>query len=358
MKPVVAFATLIVAAALAGVGPAAAATPCKPSGNLHFVCGTLNSEDLVSVPGTGWIVASGMAGGATPDHGSLHVVNRHTKYWTTIFPGPHPRIRPEKAAYPGCPGPPDLAKFTAHGLNLRPGKGGFDTLYVVNHGGRESIEVFRLSTHTHVPSVTWIGCAVMPPHTWPNSVAPVPGGGMVVTDMFDPGDKNVQQELGAGEVTGAAYEWHPKTGFELVAGSRLSGDNGIEVSRDGKYIYVAVWGGKAVARLLRGAGPQYRKIVPTGFQTDNLRWAPDGKLMVTGQAGPASAVFGCFASKAVRCTQGWDMAKLDPATMTLQPVVHHPGDPEFGDATVGLQLGHEIYVGTFRGDRIAYFRVK
>jgi hypothetical protein len=359
MKPIVAFGALLVAAAMAaGARPAAAAEPCRPAGKLNFVCGTLNSEDLVRVPGTGWIVASGMAGGATPDHGSLHIVNRHTKFWTTLFPGPRPRIRPDKAAYPGCPGPPDPAKFTAHGLNLRPGRHGVDTLYVVNHGGRESIEVFRLSTHRHVPSVAWIGCAVLPPHAWPNAVAPMPHGGFVVTKMFDPDDKNVEQKLGAGEVTGAVYEWHPKTGFTLVPGSELSGDNGIEVSRDGKYIYVAVWGGRAVARLLHGASAAYRKIVPTGFQTDNLRWAPDGKLMVTGQAGPAAAVFSCFASKAARCTQGWRMAKLDTATMTLHPVASDPGDPAFGDATVGLQVGREIFVGTFRGDRIAYFPVK
>ena len=150
------------------------------------------------------------------------------------------------------------------------------------------------------------------------------------------------------------YEWHPKTGFQLVPGSQMSGDNGLEVSRDGKYIYVAVWGGKAIARLLHGAGASYRKIVPTGFQTDNLRWAPDGKLMVTGQAGPAAAVFSCFASKAPRCTQGWSMAKLDPATMTLDPVYSDPGDREFGDATVG----REIYAGTFRGDRIANLRLR
>jgi len=63
-----------------------------------------------------------------------------------------------------------------------------DTLYVVNHGGRESIEIFTLDAKGAEPTVTWIGCAVMPSHTWPNSVAPLPDGGMVVTDMFDPKD--------------------------------------------------------------------------------------------------------------------------------------------------------------------------
>jgi hypothetical protein len=35
-----------------------------------------------------------------------------------------------------------------------------------------------------------------------------------------------------------------------------------------------------------------------------------------------------------------------------------PGSPEFGDATVGLQMGSDMFVGTFRGDRIAYFSLK
>jgi hypothetical protein len=35
-----------------------------------------------------------------------------------------------------------------------------------------------------------------------------------------------------------------------------------------------------------------------------------------------------------------------------------PGNPDFGDATVGLQVGSEMFVGTFRGDRIAYFPLK
>jgi hypothetical protein len=44
--------------------------------------------------------------------------------------------------------------------------------------------------------------------------------------------------------------------------------------------------------------------------------------------------------------------------MRLSPVATKPGNAEFGDATVGLQIGDEMYVGTFRGDRIAYFSLK
>ena len=56
MKTIFAAGLFIIGAAAIGViGPAAAAEPCNPAGKLDFVCGPLNSEDLVQVPGTGWM---------------------------------------------------------------------------------------------------------------------------------------------------------------------------------------------------------------------------------------------------------------------------------------------------------------
>ncbi|HEY3908927.1 MAG TPA: hypothetical protein VGM07_03455 [Stellaceae bacterium] len=356
---IVASLLIMVASAFGGSRPAAAAAPCNPAGGLDFVCGPLNSEDLVQVPGTEWIVASGMDGGAAGAHGSLHLVNAQDKSWKTLFPGSSPQVKWDKATYGDCPSPPDLSKFGGHGLNLRAGTNGDDTLYVVNHGGRESIEIFALDSKAAQPAVPWVGCAVMPAHTWPNSVAPLPGGGMVVTDMFDPKDPKAPDKMNAGENTGAVYEWHPHEGFKLVPGTRMSGDNGIEVSRDGKWIYVAAWGNKAVVRVSRGgAAPGKRDTIPVGFLADNLRWAPDGQLMVAGQNVSAKQVFGCFQSHNRRCTQPWRIVKWDTAAMKVNPVISRQGNPEFGDATVGLQIGDEMFVGTFRGDRIAYFSLK
>jgi len=361
MNAIIAMALLGAAEiAAGGVSPATAAEPCSPAGNLGFVCGPLNSEDLVRVPGTAWIVASGMDGGAAGTRGSLHLVDSRDKSWTTLFPGESPKVKWDKATYGDCPSPPDLSKFSAHGLNLRPRTGGGgDTLYVVNHGGRESIEIFALDASGTEPTVAWVGCAVMPAHTWPNSVAPLPDGGMVVTDMFDPQDPKAPDKMNAGENTGAVYEWHPHKGYALVPGSRMSGNNGIEVSPDGKWIYVAAWGNKAVVRLARdGGATSKRDTLPAGFLVDNLRWAPDGQLVVAGQNVPAKQVFGCFQSHNTRCTQPWRIDRWDTAAMTLTPLASQPGNADFGDATVGLQVGDEMFVGTFRGDRIAYFPLK
>lgn len=358
MKTII--ATVLVAAGMLGGSMAAmSAEPCNPAGKLGFVCGPLNAEDLVRVPGTDWIVASGMDGGAAGSHGSLHLVNARDKSWKTLFPGANPQLQPDKTAYGDCPDLPDLGKFSAHGINLRPGaNGGPDTLYVVNHGGRESVEIFTLNVKGAEPTVTWIGCAVMPAHTWPNSVAPTPDGGFVVTDMFDPKDPKAPAKLAAGENTGAVYDWHSGHGFTRVPNSEMSGDNGVEVSPDGKWIYVAAWGNKAVVRLSRGSGPGRRDMLKAGFLVDNLRWAPNGELIATGQNVSAKQVFGCFQSPAPRCTQPWRMDEWDTKAMQLKPLATHAGTPGFGDATTGLVIGDRVFVGTFRGDRIAYFPLK
>jgi hypothetical protein len=348
----------IVAALFGGSRAATADEPCGPVGDLGFVCGPLNAADLVQVPGTTWIVGSGLAGGEAGTHGSLHLIDSVDKFSTMLFPG-NPRVLWDKATYGDCPGPPDLARFSAQGLDLRAGVDGTSTLYVVNHGGRQSIELFALDNKGGEPAVVWIGCVVMPAATWPSSVAPLPDGGMVVTSTYDPGDSRYPEKLAAGADTGAVYEWHPHKGFSLVPGSRLSGDKGIEVSRDGKWIYVAAWGNKAVVRLGRGEGAAgKRDMLSAGFLVDNLRWAPDGRLIVAGQNAEAGEVLACFRSNAPRCAGPWRIERWDTHEMTLRPVASKPGDPEFGDATVGLQIGADMFVGTFRGDRIAYFSLK
>ena len=83
--------------------------------------------------------------------------------------------------------------------------------------------------------------------------------------MFDPKDPKAADKMAAGKITGAVYEWHPHKGFAFVSDSRMSGNNGIEVSPDGKWIYVAAWGNKAVVRLSRGSMPVKREALPAGF---------------------------------------------------------------------------------------------
>ena len=53
-------------------------------------------------------------------------------------------------------------RFTTHGVYVEPGNGPVYKLFVVGHGARESIEVFRVDTAPAMPAVTWLGCVVAP----------------------------------------------------------------------------------------------------------------------------------------------------------------------------------------------------
>ena len=60
--------------------------------------------------------------------------------------------------YPWCREPLDASLFTARGISLRRTGPTTATLHVVNHGGRESIEVFAIDFSPPEPHLSWRGC--------------------------------------------------------------------------------------------------------------------------------------------------------------------------------------------------------
>jgi len=176
---------------------------------------------------------------------------------------------PEKP-YQDCPAPLKKDKFSPHGINVRLGDNKQHALYVVNHGGRESIEVFNLNLAGPEPSATWQGCIVVPKNNRLNSVVPLPDGGLAVTSMSDPSDKNLAEKIRQGKNTGKVLEWFSDKGWQTVSGSELSGNNGIEISPDGQWYYVTAWWGQQLIRLSRNQQPVQKQILDLDFMPDNL----------------------------------------------------------------------------------------
>jgi hypothetical protein len=56
--------------------------------------------------------------------------------------------------------------------------------------------------------------------------------------------------------------------------------------------------------------------------------------------------------------QTTNIVKIDPATLKVTEILTQPNTPEFGSGTVTVQIGKELWVGSFRGDRIAIFPAK
>ena len=88
-----------------------------------------------------------------------------------------------------------------------------------------------------------------------------------------------------------------------------------------------------------GQTPVKREDFPLGFRPDNVRWAPDGSLFVTGQGGMGQ-------------TQTTNIVKIHPDTLKVTEILKRPNTPEFSNGTVAIQVGKELWVGTFRGDRL------
>jgi hypothetical protein len=279
-------------------------------------------------------VASAYAGS-----GGLYLIRASDRTSTFVYPTATAAERLDAVVYNTCPGPPDAAakaKFQTHGLYLQAGSGSVHRLYVVVHGARESVEVFEIDARPATPVVTWIGCAVAPDPIGLNSVRGLPDGGFVATN-FLPRGSNMKVMM-SGEKNGELWEWHTATGWQKVPGSEAAGANGLEISDDGRSLYVAAWGTQSFFRLSRGQTPPVRDEVPLGFRVDNIRWASDGSILAAGQGAGASIV-----------------VKINPETLAVREVVRHPDDEVFGAGTVAVEVGTEYWVGSFRGDRIAIF---
>jgi hypothetical protein len=351
MKLKIVLGLLAACAALASYAEPAVAA-CDPVGDVKFICGPVNSEDLVQIPGTHWILAGGLAEGDHP-MGRIYLLDAGDHSMKILLPG-SVAYRQDTKTYPDCPGAPDEKNFSAHGLSIRHGANGHHTLYVVHHGGRESIEMFKIDAGKGEPRLTWVGCAVYPANSSGNSVAPLPGDGFAATSLFNPADPKFADKLFANEPMGATYTWHPKTGWEVVPASLpISGDNGVETSHDGKWLFIAGWADETLVRVSLGGKKQQRDVIKTGFHTDNLRFGPDGYLYAGGQADTAQNIFGCFGSKAEICTHPFTVLRVDPKTLKTKVVVQDKGSPAFGGGTTGLKVGAEYWIGTFRGDKIA-----
>ena len=314
---------------LGSLGVAApAAAQCDPIGDIRFICDVIGPEDLAIVPGAEWVIASGNQEG-----GRIQLVNIQDKTVTALFPAARRRERLDATTYPSCPGPLDLSDpdaFRAHGLYLDPDDSGVHTLYVVHHGTRESIEVFEVDARASPPALRWVGCAVAPEGLGLNSVVALPDGGFAATSPR----------------TGDVWEWQTGAGWTRVPGSEDTTPNGLEVSPDGQWLYVAGWREEKLTRLSRGRSPVEKRIVAVGFRPDNLRMSADGATIF-------AAGHGNFQTP----QETSNVARIDPETLDVERIFQHPRIDGFEASTTAIQIGNEIWLGTNRGRMIAYFPV-
>ena len=321
------------------------------SGDLKYICGPRNAEDILPLGDTQWLITSGLNGqfSNTNDIGHIYLVNRIDKTFEEFFPGKKPNYNHDKKMFSDCPGPINPDNFSAHGLALKQLSSNRFHLYITSHGAREAIEVFEINVQGSKPAITWVGCVPLPKHMLANSVAILSDGGFVTTKFFDPSTPNPFNDIFQGKNTGGVYEWHPGGKVKLIEGTDFSGANGIAISPDNKWVYVTTTGTREIIRFKRTERPFKLEKVPAIVQPDNIHLGDDGLLYTTGPnyIPPDEC-------KNPPCKTGWTVISIDPETMDTRKVVGADQTVALQDPSVAIPVDKKIWIGTYSGDRIGY----
>ena len=85
-----------------------------------------------------------------------------------------------------------------------------------------------------------------------------------------------------GENTGYVLRWNAKHGFQQVPGTEGPMPNGIQTTRDGTLMFVAL---TATGEVRKYDLPHARLLAAAKVsRPDNLSWSPEGSLLVAGLA--------------------------------------------------------------------------
>jgi hypothetical protein len=314
------------------------------TGELKIIYGPQNAEDILPLGDTQWLVTSGMNGQVSRSDikGHIYLVNRKEKTFEEFFPGKNPLFDHDKKIFGECPRPINPDKFSSHGLAIKGQSSGQYRLYMTSHGEREAIEVFNINTGSTKPIIGWIGCVPLSKDIMANSVAILSDGGFVTTKFHDPTIPNSMMGIVQGKLTGGVHEWHPGGSVKAIPGTELSGANGIAVSPDDKYVYVAAFGSHEIVRFDRTKNPVTLEKFKIDIMPDNIHWGDDGLLYTAG-------------NNSARGT-GWSIFSINSGTMEIKRVTGVDQRASMQNASSAVPVDNEIWVGTFSGDRIGYMK--
>jgi hypothetical protein len=336
-----------------GGPPAPPLMACGVHGDIDILCGTRSPEDLELTPdGKSILVSQFVNGPGGAGVAGLMLFDLAKKTFIRIMPTAEPR---KDWGEPACPGPIGDA-LRPHGISLLKRNNGAVQVYVVNHGGRESIEMFELKQSGRTSDLIWHGCVVSKEAF--NDVAAEPDGGFIATHptALQPPAPPAGQGKGApsfdlfsGLPSGYVSRWIPGKGETELPGTRTGYPNGVLVSSDGRYMYFNAWTAKEVHKYDLKESKE-TGMVKLDFMPDNISWTSRKTMLAAGVKGARGD---CPAGSGTPCNQAFGIAEIDPARMEAKTVFDSAGKGALiAGVSEALQVGNSIYIGAFQGDRI------
>jgi hypothetical protein len=316
---------------------------CGTQGDAEILCGTRSPEDLELTPDGKYLIVSQFVNGpGGAGVAGLALFDLAKKSYSRMAVKEEPR---KDWGDPACPGAAG-EELRPHGISLGKRANGAWQLYVVNHGGRQSMEMFELRRAGDTWDLVWHGCAIAMQEF--NDVAVLKNGGFIATHPTALRKQGDTADLFGGAPSGFVSRWEAGKGETELPGTRAGYPNGVLVSADGRYMYFNAWTAKEVHKYDLKAEKE-AAMVKLDFLPDNITWNKRRMLA----AGVKGARGDCPPGSGAPCIQGFGVAEIDPASMAAKNVFDSEGKgPLISGVSVALAVGDAIYVGAFQGDRL------
>ena len=132
-----------------------------------------------------------------------------------------------------------------------------------------------------------------------------------------------------------------------LGGARQERANGIAVADDERFIFVATIGGREVVKFDRSTTPIGKQVMNIDIAPDNIRWASPTKLLTAGNnyvspdtcSGPT-------------CATGWSVLEIDAETLVATRVGGADQSVALQGVSSALQVGNDLWIGSFNDDRV------
>jgi hypothetical protein len=325
--------------------------PCGPmTTGIEIICGTHSPEDLEPTPDGKFLIVSQFVNGRGGNTGAgLALFDLANQSFRKIPVTAEPR---KDWGDPACPGAPGDA-LVPHGISLAKRTGGSLELYVVNHGGRQSMEMYELRRSAGSWDLAWHGCVVAMYEY--NDVAALPDGGFIATHPTALRRPDDSSNLLGGQPTGYVSRWTPGKGEIEIPGTRAGYPNGVLVSADGRYMYFNAWTAREIHKYDLKEGKEIA-LIKVEFMPDNLTWTSDKQILAAGVKGARDD---CPSGSGRPCIQAFGVTEIDPLTMVARTVFDaEQGPAMIAGVSVAVEVGNTVYLGAFQGDRLVKIAVK
>ncbi len=320
------------------------------SNDFSEIKGVINPEDIIVLPNSDWLIVSGMA----PNSG-LHYINAKSK---TIHKLIAPRSTSPHEKFKGAVQPAS-DELQAHGVSFYRTGRAKGLLYVVNHGGKipitdlanakgsETVEIFEVNYNKSEPSITWLGNIKLPDGLVGNAVVSDKDGAVYLTVALHPGFE--ANDFWTEKKTGAIYRWSPDNpSFQKIQGTELTGNNGIEISKDGKTLYVVSMQGISKFSNTNPAVLLGENKIGYGLG-DNIHWSDDELIIAASRlenCPPKGADFSCM--------KGFHVSKIIPKTLEIKPIIFGENPNDFGGTSVGIIFKNKLWLGSFHSKGVFF----